>query len=421
MKNNTALILSTCLFIFLPQTWGQQLKNNSAVPTAPIEIWPGKGPGSENLDANYGTPEGTYTGDCLTENRKCDGISITTIVPFFPSKPNGTSVIICPGGSYAELSYDVEGTTIAQWLNSLNITTFILKYRLPQTTGHVNRWNVPLQDAQRAVRVIKSNAASWGLNADKVGIMGFSAGGHVAATLATKYNVSVYPRRDATDDLSARPAFIVLCYALITMTDAHTHSTARANLFGTTTPTSNQINAFSAELNVTSSTPKTFLAHSKTDSSVDYENSELFSSALNAKGVSNELHLYNSGKHGIGLCRDVTSDFHQNWTTDCQAWLNANGLLTNVISNAENKVKLSISPNPIKENGIISFTLPSVSDVEINIFDISGKKISMIKPEKIDAGLNEVPIEKGVFPSKGIYLVTLKTPYHVVSQKICHQ
>jgi len=429
-KNILPLILLGLTMIQSP-IFSQKLKSTTALPTDPIQIWPGdgKGPGSETLAANTGDP-GPYVGCDQSDNRKVDGITITTIVPYFPAKPNGTAVIICPGGSYMELSYDTEGTSIAEWLNSINITAFILKYRLP-VGGHDNRSDVPLQDAQRAIRVIRNSATSWGLNPNKIGIIGFSAGGHVAASASTRYSATVYTKKDAIDNISARPSFTILCYPLITMGNdvnddgkSITHKQARMNLLGLAStsalPTQSQINTYSPELNVTASTPEAFLAHSLTDGSVVDENSKLYADALTAQGVSNEPKFYTSGAHGVGICRAGSTDF-ANWPTDCQAWLNKKGLLTAVNDNQSEQLELSISPNPLTDDSIISFTLPTIQDVEINIYSISGKKTATFMPQNLLIGNNKLPLKKEMFPSKGIYLVTLKTPSQVITQKLCYR
>lgn len=431
MRKNILPLILLGLSIIQTPLFSQTLKSVNALPTNPIQIWPGdgKGPGSESLAADSGDP-GTYVGCDQSGNRKVNGITVPTIVPYFASNPNGTAIIICPGGSYSELSYDTEGTSIAEWLNSLNINAFILKYRLP-VDGHTNRSDVPLQDAQRAIRVIKNNATSWGINANKVGIIGFSAGGHLAASLSTRYGASVYAAKDAIDNIDARPSFTVLCYALITMGNALnddgksiTHKQARMNLLGlastTALPTQSQINTYSAELNVTATTPKAFLAHAITDGSVVDENSILYADALTAKGVSKELKLYSSGAHGVGICRAGTTDF-ANWPKDCEAWLNQNGLLTAVTDNNLETIKLSISPNPITDDSIISFTLSAIQDIEINIVSISGKKTATFIPQNLTIGNNQIPLKKEIFPSKGIYLVTLKTPSQVITQKLCYR
>ena len=189
----------------------------AATPTDPIKIWGGPGPGSESLSITEGLNSRTPTYSC-TLDRKVTNVTETEIVPFVPEIPNGISVIICPGGGYSDLSYDVEGTDVAEWLNTIGITAFVLKYRLPED-GHDNQQDVPLQDAQRAVRTIRYNATTWGLASNKIGIMGFSAGGHVASSLATMYDKSVYSRIDQIDDVSARPDFVVMMYALISMED----------------------------------------------------------------------------------------------------------------------------------------------------------------------------------------------------------
>lgn len=248
-------------------------------------------------------------------------VTLPTISVFFPEevKSNGTSVVICPGGGYSHLAVDKEGFKVAKWLNKLGITTFVLKYRLPNDLIMKNKIVGPLQDAQEAIRYVRRNAIKWNLNSEKIGIMGFSAGGHLASTLSTHYMDKVY---DVTDGVSAKPNFSILIYPVISMNSKITHKGSRNNLLGEK-PTNVLIEKYSNELQVNSNTPKTFLIHATDDKVVPVENSINYYLALKNNQVSAELHLFENGGHGFGLGIEETS---KSWTTLLQNWLLFNNL-----------------------------------------------------------------------------------------------
>jgi acetyl esterase/lipase len=239
-----------------------------------------------------------------------------TLSIFLPNNEisNGTSVIICPGGGYGHLAINKEGFKVALWLNSLGITAVVLKYRLPSDSIMIDKTVGPLQDAQEAIRVVRRNAKKWNIDVDKVGIMGFSAGGHLAATLSTHYNDKVY---EASDDVSAKPNFSILIYPVISMIDGVTHNGSKTNLLGES-PTGSLIEKFSNEKQVTAETPITFLVHASDDRAVPVENSIYYYNALKKNNVGVEMHLYQEGGHGFGLGVTGTSLF---WTKSCENWL----------------------------------------------------------------------------------------------------
>lgn len=247
-------------------------------------------------------------------------VSIPTLSIFFSKeiKQNQTAVIILPGGGYSHLAIDKEGTKVAEWLNSLGITAFVLKYRLPSDLIMTNKTVGPLQDAQEAMRIVRLNAAKWNIDPNKIGIMGFSAGGHLAATLSTHYDERVY---ETSSKVSARPDFSLLIYPVVSMQNDITHKGSQTNLLGNT-PTQDLIDFFSNEKKVTAQTPPAFIVHATDDTVVLPENSVNYYLALKKNGVTSELHLYEKGGHGFGLGVQDTSKF---WTRDCQEWLKSHG------------------------------------------------------------------------------------------------
>lgn len=228
-----------------------------------------------------------------------------TLTKFSPEKPNGISVIICPGGGYARLAIDHEGVEVAKAFNGLGITAFVLKYRLPNDTIMVDKSIGPLQDAQQAIRTVRKQAITWGLNPNKIGIMGFSAGGHLASTAATHFRWPV----DATarDTISVRPDFAILIYPVISFDDSIAHKGSKSNLIGAK-PSSEQVLNYSNELQVTKNTPPTFMVHTGDDGTVPVENSIRFYQACIKNKVPVELHLYPKGGHGFGMHNKTTTD-----------------------------------------------------------------------------------------------------------------
>ncbi len=242
-------------------------------------------------------------------------VSVPTITMYKPANPNGMSVIICPGGGYSILAFDKEGTRVAEEMNKWGITAFVLKYRLPDDTTNIDRSLAPLQDAQQAIRMIRKNATQWGLKKDKVGIMGFSAGGHVAATAATHFAVNA----DATtkDTTSVRPDFAILIYPVVSFDSTIASKGSRNNLVGATASVE-QIKLYSNELQVTANTPPSFLVHAGDDGSVPVENSIRYYQACVKFKVPVEMHLYPKGGHGFGMYNKTTTD---NWMERLQNWL----------------------------------------------------------------------------------------------------
>jgi acetyl esterase/lipase len=283
-------------------------------------LWENSAPGSDKLTFTEIVEEDAS--DNNYRERVFTSILKPSIIPMFPENPNGTAVVICPGGGYQKVVIDKEGFEAGRWLNNLGITVFILKYRLP-CEGHDNRYLVPLQDAQRAVKIIKSKAGEWKINPQKIGIMGFSAGGHLASTLSTKYSFSTYESADEIDRLDARINFQILVYPVITMNPAIGHQGSTENLLGENSMGKLKED-FSNELQVTSDTPEAFIIHADDDNSVPSENSILFYQSLKRMKINAELHIFRNGGHGFGL-RKADSPIGI-WPYLCGIWLKSIGM-----------------------------------------------------------------------------------------------
>jgi acetyl esterase/lipase len=226
----------------------------------------------------------------VTDATRISKVQVPQLEVFLPNKrnANGQAVIICPGGGYARLSYDWEGTDIAKLLNTHGIAAFVLKYRLPDSLSSTNPDKVPLLDAKQAIRIVRSRAKEWNINPIHIGIMGFSAGGHLASTLSTKFE----------DD--TRPDFSILIYPVISMDKAIAHAGSRNNLIGLQ-PTNDLIKLYSNEFQVNPKTPPTFILHATDDNSVPVENSLLYYEALKKNKVAAEMHIFPTGGHGFGM------------------------------------------------------------------------------------------------------------------------
>jgi acetyl esterase/lipase len=236
-----------------------------------------------------------------------------------PRKANGAGIVVCPGGGYGGLAIDHEGHEVARWFASFGVTAAVLRYR--HAPGYRNP--VPLLDAQRAIRYLRSNATDLRLDAKRIGIMGFSAGGHLAATAATKWDYGSAAAVDPIEGVSSRPDFAILAYPVITMADPFSHRGSRENLLGPNAPQA-LIDGLSAERNVSAQTPPTFLFHTTNDDAVPVENSLLFYAALRKAGVPAEMHIYRAGPHGIGMNRDPAD---ASWPGLAKDWLVNLGML----------------------------------------------------------------------------------------------
>lgn len=231
---------------------------------------------------------------------------------------NGMAMLICPGGGYHGLAYDWEGTDYAKWLNSIGITAFVLKYRIPTAESVIVSYKAPMQDAQRAMRYIRMNAEKYHINTNKIGVIGSSAGGHLASSLGTHYNELFYEGKDAQDAVSSRPDFMMLIYPVISMQDNITHGGSRKNLLGEN-PTQELIHKFSIDEQVDENTPPTFIVHSGNDTAVPVENSIRMYQALIKNKVDATMHIYPNGGHGYSL--GINNKNAPNWTPLAQEWL----------------------------------------------------------------------------------------------------
>src|SRR5450631_124356 len=269
-----------------------------AMPKADL-LWPGGAPGAQGTE----------------------DIDKPSLAPYLvpAGRGTGTAVIVCPGGGYGNLAMDHEGDQIAKWLNSLGVSAFVLKYRLGPRYHHP----IELGDAQRAIRIVRSRVAQYGLQPDRIGIMGFSAGGHLASTAGTHYDAGNAAASDPLDRPGSRPDFMVLCYPVISF-GPFAHVGSRRNLLGND-PDPKLVENLSNELQVTKDTPPTFLFHTTTDATVPVENSVMFYSALRKAGVPAELHIYERGPHGVGLAQ--TDEALSSWPGRLADWLRVRGLL----------------------------------------------------------------------------------------------
>ncbi|WP_461637038.1 alpha/beta hydrolase [Labilibaculum euxinus] len=282
-----------------------------------IELWNGKVPGAIHNDKFKQIVD--TTASWVDKHSIINPYLDVYLAP--KEKSNGTAVVICPGGAYVGMAVKHEGSQVAKWLNSLGVTAFVLKYRLPDDSIMKNKAVAPLQDGQRAIRIVRSHAKEWGINPQKIGIMGFSAGGHMASTLSTHYNEKVYESDDLT---SARPDFSLLIYPVISMEKGITHWGSRVNLLGDN-PTPEQVKHFSNELQVNSETPPAFMVHSLDDGAVPVQNSINYALALQKFKIPCELHLYQTGGHGYGMGNSTNTE--STWTEACRKWLEMKGLL----------------------------------------------------------------------------------------------
>lgn len=249
-----------------------------------------------------------------------------TIQVYLPpaDKSTGAAVVICPGGGYSGVAIDREGHDVARWLNTIGVAGIVLKYRMPRPAESVGEVPWPLQDARQAIRIARHNAAEWKLDPKRIGIMGFSAGGHLASTVGTHIDEGNPKATDPLAKLSARPDFMILIYPVISFRDEVGHTGSRNNLLGKS-PDTKLIEEYSNELRVTPQTPPTFGVHAK-DDGVKIANSILFQEALKKHGVPGQLEIYEKGGHGYGLGRNGGEV--ATWPGRCAEWMKAQGLLT---------------------------------------------------------------------------------------------
>ncbi len=228
------------------------------------------------------------------------------------------AVVVCPGGGYGALAVQHEGHEVARWLNANGVAAFVLRYRIAPRYRHP----APLADVQRAIRLVRARAAEWRVDPRRVGVMGFSAGGHLASTVATHFDEGG-AETDEVERQSCRPDFAILCYPVISFVTPHAHAGSRRNLLGEE-PDAELVKSLSNELHVTAETPPTFLFHTDADAGVVPENSILFYLALRRAGVPAELHIYERGPHGVGLA--AQDPVLGSWTERLRDWLRGRGV-----------------------------------------------------------------------------------------------
>jgi len=275
-------------------------------------LWPD---GSTPNYQNSGETETAEITDCIRLSLVQDPDIAVYLAP--KRCATGEAFVICPGGSYGVLSYDWEGVQIAKWLNSKGIAGIILKYRLPNSKSNIVSHLSPLLDAERAIRMVRFNADEWNIKKNKVGVIGFSAGGHLAATLITRFDDGKKNPPDPIEQISSRPDFAALICPVITMTNPHVHENSKNNLI-TADATDIIVSEYSTELHVKANTPPTFIIHSADDDIVKVENSLIMYQALKNKNVPAELHIYPFGGHGFSLA--IGKDYLQTWTERFMDW-----------------------------------------------------------------------------------------------------
>jgi len=277
-----------------------------------IPLYPNGVPNSKPTPATYVEKTDVANNYWITD------VSIPAVTPYFPEKgkATGTAILIFPGGSYAGLASNHEGRQVAQEFNKIGVTAFVVKYRLPSDLIMVDKTIGPLQDAQRAIQMVREHAAEWGIDPHKVGIIGFSAGGHLASTLDTHYSKAVI---DNPKNTSLRPDFAMLIYPVISFGPV-AHVGSRENLIGKN-PSQQLLDLYSNEKQITADTPPTFLVHATDDDAVPVENSILFYQGLAKNKVRTELHTFQGGGHGFGLINPKSPEHWFDWAA---AWLKGN-------------------------------------------------------------------------------------------------
>ena len=273
-------IFAILFLIYSNQNYSQSMK---------INLWP---TGNIPLSINNNIQEEVVSTDIVRIGK----VQVPQMEVYLPNKRSvtGQAVVICPGGGYGILAYDWEGTDIAKFLNAYGIAAIVLKYRLPDSVSSTAPNQVPLLDAKQAMRLVREHAKEWNINPSKIGVMGFSAGGHLASTLSTHY------------EEDSKPNFSILIYPVISMDKNITHGGSRNNLIGSH-PTDEMIKLYSNELHVSTNTPPTFLIHATDDDLVPVENSLLYFQALKKNKVPVEMHIYPAGGHGFGLANGNSS------------------------------------------------------------------------------------------------------------------
>jgi acetyl esterase/lipase len=306
MDRRTAIATGLAAAFAKPAWADTVVPGDGVLPSDPKEnilLWPGTPPGGEGLKlppirvSNHEPPYITPV------DRAIDQVGLPVMNVFRPDRPDGSGMIIAPGGGYTREMLDFEGMDVARRFNGAGVTCFVLRYRLPGE-GWANRSDVPLQDAQRAMRLVRANAAKYGIDPARIGFMGFSAGGHLAASIATRFAANVYAPLDAADSVSARPDFSVPMYPVITMGEG-AHVGSRDKLLGPNAAP-DRVDAYSIQNHVPADTPPTFMALAADDATViPLPNAGAYYVALQTAKIPSEIHVFEAGGHGFGLARTV--------------------------------------------------------------------------------------------------------------------
>lgn len=305
----------------LPEVTGGALPPGLPQPAESIDLWPGGAPGQPEAPLREQVQERST--DALVTDRAVWGISRPRMAVFRPDRPNGAAVLITPGGGYRWVVIDKEGYEMGRWLAARGFTAFVLFYRLPGE-GWAAGPDVALADAQRAIRLIRHRARDYAIDPERVSAMGFSAGGHLCADLATRFDAPVYARVDAADGLSARPHSAAPIYPVVSMSAPDAHAGSRALLVGKDAPAALEA-AHSPHRNVPVNAPPMFLLHAEDDDVVPVNNTLLLRAALKASGARVEMHLFEHGGHGFGLRKTIGKPVEA-WPELWRAWARTTGL-----------------------------------------------------------------------------------------------
>jgi acetyl esterase/lipase len=290
------------------------VENLSAQENNFIKIWP-------NLPLYSLTAENMERSETDTNKiTRYSNVTVPTLEYVKPENPNGTAIIICPGGGYSRLAYSTEGKKVAEWFAQHGISAFILKYRLPDDKFMEHKEKVPLADAQQSFYYLKTNAVKYKIDPDKIGIIGFSAGGHLASTVSTHF---AKPVISIEKKINLRPYFSILIYPVITMIKEFTHSGSREKLLGKN-PDEKLVQEYSNELNVTTDTPITFIVHATDDQTVPVIHSINYYQALHKNNVQAAMHIFEKGGHGFAM-RNKRID--EQWLSLLEKWLKENNII----------------------------------------------------------------------------------------------
>lgn len=311
------LALLLCALLAMPVAAQTPSADTAQEAASRIFLWPGRtAPGSQRVQLEQRIVE--RSDNATRPDRIITGITQPYMAVYRPARPNGAALLVMPGGAYRRIVLDKEGTALVpEFVDRLDYTLFVLRYRLPGE-GHDHARDAPLADAQRALRLIRARASEWNIHPNRVGAIGFSAGGHVAASLGTRYDEATYAAIDAIDRIDARPDFLLLMYPVIDM-GRDAHAVSREHLLGAA-PSASDIAAYSLQNRVKAGMPPVFLLHANGDASVRVENSLLLFEALRAAQVPVELHLYPRGGHGFGV-RDIGDSTLRLWPRLADAWI----------------------------------------------------------------------------------------------------